>query len=162
MGHIVDEDVAVDVCDDDVKDAIDVTEYTDIPEQNVDEFDVVDVCVVSCVFHAPFVYVVGSDVCRPASFCYDGEYACAASAVEHPLVLEVGGDKFCHNHLCCLVSSVAECHVLVYGDADGRRSRKPVGFGTCGVIYDASVTDAYGVEDLFLVFRIPVLLFHLL
>ena len=72
LGHVVDEDVAVDVCDDDVKDAIDVTEYADITEQNVDEFDVVDVCVVSCVFHAPFVYVVGSDVCRPASFCYDG------------------------------------------------------------------------------------------
>ena len=142
--HVGEEDVAVDVCHDELEDAAHVGEHGGVAVEHVDEvLHLVELGVVAGVVDAPFVDVVGHHVAGSELGGYDGYDAGAASAVEHLKAVDVhvgeGGD----DHASGLVGARSECHACVDADAEGSEERGEWG----GALLACVVDDAFAIDD---------------
>ena len=119
QGHVLEQDVAVDVRQHHIEDARHMREHVNVAQQHLDVVHLVEFSVVACVVGAPLVDVVGDGFLGAALGGHDGEDACAAAAVEHPFALQVEVEQPAHDHACGLVVACAEG--LTGVDADGER-----------------------------------------
>lgn len=83
--HIVEQDIAVDVCHDHVEKTRHVGQDGGVSKHHLHIVHMVEFCVVFGVVGAPFVNVVAHNVLGAQLGCGDAQDARSASAVEHAL-----------------------------------------------------------------------------